>query len=91
MNQADFVRNMMLAGQMNNIVSIVQSIERAYARGFAEEDELRDASYRYLCVCTDHTKLYGFLSTCSNMNRSYCSSWDASVLFVCGIVAGWAP
>lgn len=52
-------------------------------------DELRGAARQYLFICTDITKLRGFLLLVDEMNRKYAVSWEDATGFVLKVVCGW--
>lgn len=90
MNKVEFIFELNRAGySKEQCCDIEEIIEWATGRIRQFVPDIRDAAHQYLLVCTDISKLSGFLLLVDEMNRLYPTSWGNSIQFVLKVVVGW--
>ena len=77
------------AGYSQEEATRIESILRRTASIPVSREELRDAAFEYLVICTDVDKLLAYLRDVDNLSRGRCISWGAAADIVSHIVAQW--
>lgn len=88
MNHDEWMMRLYQVGQCNHMGTIDELVSKEIYGPHPVEDR-REAAYIYLLVCTDYTKLGGFLQQCDYAARRFGISYEGAANFVANIVAGW--
>lgn len=89
MKKDQFRYELARAGYTCNQIAEVEQILRRCASIPISQDEMRKAAHGYLIICTDISKLRGFLLTVDKLSRGYALSWDQASGVVTYIIIGW--
>jgi len=89
MNKNQFRYELARAGYSCDRIKEAESILRRLSMLPQHPDELRQAAHDYLLICTDVSKLIGFLRSVNYLNRSYAISFGEASDFVRNVVCGW--